>query len=294
MKRRHFIGSLASASAWAATSRLLAETKTGATSGEGAFRFVQIADTQLGFTAWGDDLSHEIANFERAVVHINQLRPAFVIISGDLINMPVTATKLAEFDRLRALIDPAIPVHVQPGNHDLGNTPSADSLAAYRARYGRDYFSFDVRGTHFINLNSQIIFDPLALPEETKRQWDWLVADLEKARRIEPDHIVVFTHYPWFLEDAEEDPPGDPLDHKNRGYFMIPLKTRRAYLQLLTEHGVRATFSGHYHGNVLGRSKGMEMVTSGPISKSVREGTTEGYRVVDVTPMEMTHRYLPL
>ncbi len=263
---------------------------------EWAFRFVQLADPQLGFAAWGDDLSHEIANFERVVAHINRLRPAFVIISGDLVNMPVTPAKLAEFERLCGMIDPAIPVHVQPGNHDVGNVPDAASLAAYRARHGRDHFAFDVGGTHFINLNSQIIFAAQALPEETARQWEWLVADLAAASRRErkPDHIVVFAHYPWFLEDPEEDPPGDQFHFKNRGYYMIPLETRRAYLALFAEHGVRVTFSGHYHGNVIGRHGGMEMVTSGPVSKALREGTTEGYRVVDVTPTALTHRYLPL
>lgn len=295
MQRRHFIASLAAASAWSVCSRLCAESAEG-DAGRGTFRFVQLADPQLGFAAWGDDLSNEIANFERAVAHINRLRPAFVMISGDLVNMPVTAAKLAEFERLCGLIDRAIPVHVQPGNHDLGNAPDAVSLAAYRARHGRDYYAFDVGGTHFINLNSQIIFAAQALPEETARQWEWLVADLEAARRRErqPDHIVVFAHYPWFLEDPEEDPPGDQFFYKNRGYYMIPREVRRPYLELFAEHGVRVTFSGHYHGNVTSRHGGMEMVTSGPISKSLHEGTTEGYRVVEVTPTALTHRYLPL
>lgn len=262
--------------------------------GRRGFRFVQLADPQLGFKAWSDDLSHEIAQFERAAAEVNRLRPAFVMISGDLVNQPVTEAKLAEFERLRRLIDPAIPVYVQPGNHDLGNAPSASSLAAYRARHGRDYYAFDVGDTHFVNLNAQIIFAAQALPEETARQWEWLVADLADARRRRVDHIVVFSHYPWFLEDPEEDPPGDQFHYKNRGYYMIPLATRRRYLELLAEHDVRVTFAGHYHGNVVSHHGSMEMVTSGPLSKSLHADTPEGYRVVDVTPEAITHEYIPL
>jgi 3',5'-cyclic AMP phosphodiesterase CpdA len=256
-----------------------------------SFAFVQLADTQLGFKAWSEDLTHEVAQFERAIAHVNRLQPSFVIISGDLVNSPRTEEKLSTFDRLRATIDPAIPVHVQPGNHDLGLTPTAESLATYRARYGRDFYSFRVGGTHFVNLNSQIIFVAAALPEETAAQWAWLKRDLAAARAEGVDHIVVLAHYPWFLEDPEEDPEGDPLFHKNRGYYMIPRATRREYLALLAEHDVRVTFSGHVHGNVYGRSGGMEMVTSGPVSVSLHEGTAEGLRIVRVTPGAITHAY---
>ncbi len=258
------------------------------------FFFIQLADPQLGFKAWSEDLTHEIAQFERAIAHVNRLKPAFVIISGDLVNSPRTANKLNEFDRLRATIDPSIPVHVQPGNHDLGLRPDADALSAYRGRYGADFYSFGVGRTHFINLNSQLIFAPDAQPTETARQWDWLVNDLAAARSRETDHIVVFSHYPWFHTDPVEDPTGDPFDHKNRGYFMIPLATRKAYLDLFTQHEVRATFSGHVHGNILGRSGPMEMVTSGPVSVALHSDTTEGYRVVEVDSTRLTHRYYAL
>ncbi|HEY9249349.1 MAG TPA: metallophosphoesterase [Rariglobus sp.] len=298
MNRRRFLGTLAATSAWMTAPGLRAETETTGVAPPAPspreFTFVQLADPQLGFKAWGDDLTHEIGQFERAATHVNRLRPAFVIISGDLVNMPRTRNKLTEFDRLRGLIDPSIPVHVQPGNHDLGNVPDAAALGAYRERYGRDYYSFDTGRTHFVNLNSQLIFSSEALPAETARQWDWLVTDLAGARRRPIDHIVVFCHYPWFLDDPDEVPTGDRLDYKTRGYYMIPAVTRRRYLDLLGKYEVGATFSGHFHGNVLGRRGGMEMVTSGPVSVSLHPDTPEGYRVVEVSPAKIAHRYYPL
>ena len=302
MKRRDFLGGLmaGTTSAWLGSQLSAADFASpspapiAAPVSPRAFTFVQLADPQLGFKAWSEDLTHEIAQFERAIAHVNRLKPAFVMISGDLVNSPRTAHKLSEFDRLRATIDPAIPVHVQPGNHDLGIRPDAEALAAYRARYGADFYSFEVGRTHFINLNSQLIFAPDAQPAETARQWDWLVADLAAARRRDTDHIVVFSHYPWFHTDPSEDPAGDPFNHKNPGYFMIPLGTRQAYLDLFTKHEVRATFAGHVHGNFLGRSGPMEMVTSGPVSVALHADTAEGYRVVEVDPARLTHRYYAL
>ena len=294
MERRMFVKGLAAATlaaGWSGSARAQAGAAKPGVGENGSFAFVQLADTQLGFKAWSDDLTHEVAQFERAIAHVNRLQPSFVMISGDLVNSPRTEEKLSTFDRLRAMINPAIPVHVQPGNHDVGLTPTAESLAAYRARYGRDFYSFRVGGTHFVNLNSQIIFVAAALPEETAAQWAWLKRDLAAARAEGVDHIVVLAHYPWFLEDPEEDPEGDPLFHKNRGYYMIPRATRRTYLALLAEYDVRVTFSGHVHGNVYGRSGAMEMVTSGPVSVSLHEGTAEGLRIVRVTPGAITHTY---
>lgn len=296
MNRRDFLGGLVAGTttAWLGTQLTAADLAAPAPAQPRDCTFIQLADPQLGFKAWSEDLTHEITQFERAIAHVNRLKPAFVIISGDLVNSPRSAHKLNEFDRLRATIDPSIPVHVQPGNHDLGLRPDAATLAAYRARYGPDFSSFDVGRTHFVNLNSQLIFASDALPAETERQWEWLVADLAAARRRPTDHIVVFSHYPWFHTDPAEDPSGDPLNHKNLGYFMIPLATRRRYLDLFAAHEVRATFSGHVHGNILGRSGPMEMVTSGPVSVALHADTVEGYRIVEVDSTRLTHRYHPL
>lgn len=296
MKRRDFLGGImaGATTAWLGSGMAAEKNPAPAPESPRAFQFIQLADPQLGFKAWSEDLTHEIAQFERAIAHVNRIKPAFVIISGDLVNSPRSENKLNEFDRLRATIDPAIPVHVQPGNHDLGLRPDAAALAAYRARYGPDFYSFDVGRTHFVSLDSQLIFAADALPTESERQWDWLVADLASARRRPTDHIIVFSHYPWFHTDPAEDPSGDPLNHKNPGYFMIPLATRRRYLDLFAEHEVRATFSGHVHGNILGRSGLMEMVTSGPVSVALHADTVEGYRVVDIDTATLRHRYYAL
>lgn len=64
---------------------------------DAGFWFVQMADTQLGFSSGNKDPAPEIANFHKAVEWINQVKPAFVVISGDLINHPRDATQIAAF-----------------------------------------------------------------------------------------------------------------------------------------------------------------------------------------------------
>lgn len=41
------------------------------------------------------------------------------------------------------------------GNHDIGNTPTPDSIADYKRQFGDDYFSFWTGGCKFVAINSQ-------------------------------------------------------------------------------------------------------------------------------------------
>ena len=43
---------------------------------------------------------------------------------------------------------------LQPGNHDVGQNPSAGNVAEYCARFGDDYFSFWVGGVKYISINA--------------------------------------------------------------------------------------------------------------------------------------------
>lgn len=54
------------------------------------------------------------------------------------------AAQAAEFKRISAKLDPTIRLFSIPGNHDVGNEPTAESLALYRKRFGKDYYSFRI------------------------------------------------------------------------------------------------------------------------------------------------------
>jgi 3',5'-cyclic AMP phosphodiesterase CpdA len=247
------------------------------------FFFVQLADMQFGMFASDRDFAQETVNYEFVVANINRIRPRFVVICGDLINKVGDAAQTAEYLRITAKIDPSIPVYAVPGNHDVGNEPTPETLAYYRQHFGPDHYSFVQGSLYGIVLNSGVISAPGNVQKAAAEQEVWLKAELAKARSTGARHIVVFQHHSWFLEKAEEP----------NQYFNIPLEQRRHYLDLLKGAGVRYIFAGHYHRNAYGRDGDLEMITSGPVGQPL--GTDpSGIRIVTVKDTGLEHRYYTL
>src|SRR5437899_3323730 len=178
--------------------------------------FLQMSDTQLGMYAENKDYLQETINFEFAIGTANRLRPKFVVICGDLINEAGNAAQAAEFHRIAARLDPAIKLYNVPGNHDVGNQPTPASLAAYREKFGPDYYSFRSDDLAGFVLNSSLIAAPAKAEAEADRQEAWLKAELAKPRPEGVRHRVIFQHHSWFLEKADEPDQ----------YFNIPAATR--------------------------------------------------------------------
>lgn len=244
------------------------------------FMFVQLSDPQLGMFTENRDFAQDAANFEFAVVAVNRLRPAFVIITGDLVHKPGDAAQIAEYQRIVKKIDPAIRVYNIAGNHDVENVPTPETLAAYKQRFGPDRYTFRHGGLVGIVLNSSVIHSPQQSAEQLAEQERWLRAELAKAKTGNPRHIVVFQHHPWFIKNASE------ADQ----YFNIPLARRMSYMSLFREYGVRYLFCGHYHRNAEGRDGEIENITSGPVGKPLGDGKS-GIRVAIVRDDRIEHRY---
>ena len=244
------------------------------------FFFVQLSDPQLGMFTENKDFAQDAANFEFAVTAVNRLRPAFVVITGDLVHKPGDAAQIAEYRRIVAKIDRGIPVHNIAGNHDVENAPTPASLAAYAKIFGPDRYVFRHGGLVGIVLNSSLIHSPDKAAAELAEQDRWLRAELVKAKAENPRHIVVFQHHPWFIKTAAEPDQ----------YFNIPLARRSAHLALFREFGVRYLFCGHYHRNAEARDGEIENITSGPVGKPLG-GAKSGIRVAIVRDDRIEHRY---
>ena len=115
-----------------------------------------MSDPQFGMYTKDADFAHETANLEFAIAAANRLMPAFVVITGDLINKAGDAAMTAEYKRITAKLDPKIKLYSMPGNHDVGNEPTPESLAVYRERFGADYYSFRAGDIAGIVLNSNL------------------------------------------------------------------------------------------------------------------------------------------
>jgi len=245
--------------------------------------FIQLADPQFGAITADRDFIQETANYEFAVANVNRLRPQFVVICGDLINKPGDPAQAAEYFRITAKIDKSIPVYAVPGNHDVGNDPTPESLAAYRQRWGPDYYSFRQGEIYGIVLNASLISAPAKAQAEADKQESWLKAELVKAKASGARHTVVFQHQSWFLEN-----PAEPAQ-----YFNIPIPQRRHYLDMLKASGVRYVFAGHYHRNAYGKDGTLEMITSGPVGRPSAPDAS-GIRIVAVGPNALEHHYYTL
>src|SRR5438132_6785869 len=105
----------------------------------GAQTFIQMSDPQFGMFTKDAGFEHETANFEFAIAAANRLKPAFVVITGDLTNKAGDAAQIAEFHRIAKKLDPKVKLFAVTGNHDVANEPTADTLAAYRKNFGPDH-----------------------------------------------------------------------------------------------------------------------------------------------------------
>jgi predicted MPP superfamily phosphohydrolase len=242
--------------------------------------FLQMSDPQFGMYSKDHDFEHETANFDFAIATANRLKPAFIVVTGDLVNQAGNAAQIAEYHRIAAKLDPAIKLYSLPGNHDVGNEPTRESLAAYRERFGPDYYTFRTGGIAGFVLNSNLEKGAEKVPVEAAKMEAWLKTELERAKRDGVPHLIVFQHISFFLKDpAEADE-----------YFNIPLATRQRYLKLFHQYGVKQVFCGHYHRNSEGRDGDIDMVTTGPVGMPL-EGAKSGLRLVKVEGESVAHKY---
>src|SRR5260370_15232117 len=132
--------------------------------------FLQMADPQFGMYTNNVDFAHETANLEFAIASANRLHPAFVVIAGDLVNKAGDPAQITEYMRVTHQLNPEIPLYSVAGNHDVGNSPTAASLEAYRKIFGKDYYTFRARDLEGIVIDSSIIQHPKHVPDEDALQ----------------------------------------------------------------------------------------------------------------------------
>jgi 3',5'-cyclic AMP phosphodiesterase CpdA len=242
--------------------------------------FIQMSDPQFGMFTANKSFEHETANFEFAIATANRLKPAFVVITGDLINDGGSAAQAAEYKRIAAKLNPAIKLYSAPGNHDVGNEPTRESLSRYRERFGPDYYTFRSGEMEGIVLNSNLEKGAQNVPEEAAKMETWLKTQLAQAQRAGVKQVIVFQHIPFFLKEADEEDQ----------YFNIPRETRARYLGILHQYGVKQVFAGHLHHNSEGRDGDLEMFTTGPVGMPL-DGGKSGMRLVVVKDGGVVQKY---
>jgi len=255
---------------------------------QGPFFFIQMADCQLGMIEHDVCWDKEVLLLEKAVEHINRLKPKFVIVCGDLTNAkpfrPAYKEQVTDYKRVMSMISEDIPLVCICGNHDVGNKPKPETIAAYEDNFGSHYFSFWVGGIQCFGINSSLFFNPKKAPEILEEQKQWLRAELEETSSLNPKHRMVFMHHPWFLVHP---------DKMTRPQFEIPVDRRKEMLNLLSESNVTACFAGHYHRNAYSHYQGMDLITTAALGKPLGKDCS-GFRIVKVLEDRIDHEYVGL
>lgn len=181
--------------------------------------------------------------FRYVVADINRREVDFVVHLGDLLHpVPDTGDLYAQAaDAYRAIVsDLRVPIHVLPGNHDIGDTPTSggpanpttpEMITVWEGEFGSHYHSFEKGGVLFVLLNAQLINSGLPVEMEQKQ---WVENELAAAGE---QRVMLMLHHPAYLCHPREPNHYDNTDQPGRAWL----------LGLLEEHGVEAMFSGHAH-----------------------------------------------
>lgn len=137
------------------------------------FMLVHAGDPELG----SPDLPGTGQRLRRLVDEVNRLRPAMLIIAGDLAHGGKAPAELKALDE--ALAACQVPVRAVAGNHD--------DLGAFRKRFGPEYYSFSHANCEFVCLYSEDLSD---------RQMEWAERALRAAEQAGRTHVIVVVHHP--------------------------------------------------------------------------------------------------
>jgi 3',5'-cyclic AMP phosphodiesterase CpdA len=204
------------------------------------FRLIQISDTHL--TRRHKRLTD---NFHRVSEYIDARRPDLVVNSGDLAwDAPTNPDDLVFARELHAALP--VPCRYLPGNHDIGDNPTAvgpvpsqpateRDRQAFLSHFGEDRWRFEAAGWCFIGLNSLIMNTGLASEAE---QFDWLASQLADANGRP---VALFLHKPLFLSS-----PDDP-ELAESAIRYVPQPARSRLVNMLRSVDLRLIGSGHVH-----------------------------------------------
>jgi hypothetical protein len=246
--------------------------------GRRLYRFVVIADTHVNQEEGRSSSPYAVnalANERtRAVIdEINRLAPAFVVHVGDIVHpVPELPSYPVAVDQFKALAKGLkAPLHLTPGNHDVGDKPvewmpaghvTQEAVDLYRKLLGRDYYAFDAEGCHFVVIDAQIINS--GLPCETEQR-AWLEADLAAHSGRRSFWCI---HYPPFVTFRDEPSSYDNIDEPGRTWL----------LDLMERHRPEALFAGHVHNLWYDVHGGTECYIL-PSTAFVRHDYAEMYRI---------------
>lgn len=228
------------------------------------FTFVQMTDIHLA--------EEETDEFGELVAELNELGPAFVVATGDLIDEGngATVAQAGKWFDLYENVTSALtmPLHNAVGNHDVvgihrQDVPATDpgyGEGIFISHFGPSYYSFDWGEHHCIVLDPNDLVDGKQVYQISDSQLEWLKDDLKHRSRAP---LLIFYHEPT-------------ASWRNRRAFVDALKGRSAKL-----------FCGHLHQDITTDATDISEQITGAVSGEWwygpnPDGRPAGYRIVSV------------
>jgi predicted MPP superfamily phosphohydrolase len=177
------------------------------------------------FTFWvAGDIKGGTATFEAMLDAVSGERPAFLIIMGDFVSLPIAMNHKLFALEMKEYCE-HIQVFVVPGNHDI--SPKEFSIEDFRKTYGADEYRFTIGHNLFIFLNDLIGYNDngeyLAYLEKVLAEYEG------KGYRS-----FVFTHIP----------PGGVVPN----IMCSTPPDNEGFLELIRKYKVDYVFAGDHHG----------------------------------------------
>ena len=269
MNRRNFIlSSVAVATGVVGLKAFADERSEGRT-----IRIVQCGDPQLGFSAVRFNLDPEqgyredLARFEQVIAAVNELKPDLCFIAGDMTHI---GTKL-ERDWPQLIKKFKVPFVVTPGNHDLGEQVTKESVERFERVFGYSYKSLKVGDWRFLCGNSQY-WRPTDETERKAKYEAWVADELAKAKAA-GEKLILASHIPPFTMRSDE-----PDSWEN-----CPMDVRRERVKAYLDAGARFYLAGHTHTMLARAFKGMTILNAETTCWNF-DGLPYGFRVLTIHP----------
>ena len=221
-----------------------------------SFTFVQASDTHIS--------EQNVERTRRLKAMVDSLKPAFVIITGDLIRdaLRVPEAEARGYYELltRELATFTVPVFTVPGNHDIFGIERHLSLVGrnnpvygkrlHRTVRGPNYYSFNFGGLHFMGLDTVDYEDLAYYGHVDSVQVEWMKQDL--ARLPAGVRVVTFNHIPLVTAAEtidgmrETEPAPTVIRLGGRAYFRHVVQNTEELVEVLGDR-LEIALGGHMH-----------------------------------------------
>lgn len=239
---------------------------------------------------------------ERSLIACQEHKPDLILVGGDMIWDSLDSSReqaLEQWKLYKSILraNTSLRVEATLGNHDVwgwgdvaryGSAPEyGKKLALDQLEMAKSYRSFDVRGWHFVILDSTYPAPGNGyVAKLDDEQFSWLEADLARTPKTTP--ILISTHAPILSAAAFLHGEFERSGQWQLPAIMMHLDARKLKTLFLQHPNVKLCISGHVHLVDRVDYLGVSYICAGAVSGGWWLGPHQeignGYSIIDLLP----------